>query len=255
MFTFNEGATATRKVLDRIPISVRDKGEITSRWKGIQHGELADTLVDRAENMGFKVKAEAWSTVMDGAGMFGTLVLAPTPQLKIEVPKGVGLALGVRHSNNGRYALSFFAGARVLVCANGMISNVFTPGDRKRHTVNLSLQETIDEGLTSFGEHARKSLGREIGIMRGMDYGSPLKVHHLLCEAGARGIVPWSQLGKVDKAWRTPPHSEFKPRNGWSLYNAFTEVAKSFAPVGQAEAINGVRILLSEVAKSGYKFN
>lgn len=252
MFTF-KGGTLTRSALLEIPIARRGKGEVTSRWKGIQHGELADALIDRVENAGFKVKAERWGTVMDGAGLFGTLDLLPGPDLKIEVPKGVELSLGVRHSNNSRYALSFFAGAKVLVCANGMISNVFTPGDRKRHTVNLSLQDTIDEGLITFGEHARVSLGREIKSMQDMDFSSTLKAHHFICEAGARGIVPWSQLGKVEKAWRTPPHPEFKPRTGWSLYNAVTEVAKDFAPVGQAEAINGTRILLSDIAH--HKFN
>jgi len=249
MFTITEGTAISRKALVGIPVTSRAKGEVTDRWKGLRHSELADTVVDRVENAGFKIKGERWATAMDNAALYGSLDLLPAPEMKIEVPKGVGLSLGLRHSNNGRYALTFFAGARVFVCSNGMISEQFTPGDRKRHTMNLNLQDTIDAGLVQFADGARDSLAKEIKALQGMDYSSELKVHHVLCRTGALGLVPWSQLGKVEAAWRTPPHPEFKPRNGWSLYNAFTEVAKSFSPANQAKSISGIRTVFQEAAR------
>lgn len=248
MFTIKDGMAVTRKALVGIGIPSRG-GEVTDRWKGVRHSDLADLLVDRAENAGYKVVSDRWATAMDDAALYGTLDLLPSPSMKIEIPRGVGLSLGVRHSNNGRYALTFFAGARVFVCANGMISEIFTPGDRKRHTMNLDLASTIDAGLVQFADGARAGLAKEVKALQGMDYSSELKVHHLLCKAGSSGAVPWSQIGKVESAWKTPPHPEFKPRNGWSLYNAFTEVAKAFSPVNQASAISGVRGIFQEVAR------
>lgn len=255
MFTIKDGVAVTRKALVGIALTPRGKGEVTDRWKGVRHAELSDMMVDRTEAAGFKVTSERWATAMDDAALYGTLDLLPSPEMKIEVPKGIGLSLGVRHSNNGRYALTFFAGARVFVCSNGMISETYTPGDRKRHTVNLDLAGTIDAGLVQFADGARAGLAKEVKALQGMDYSSELKAHHLFCKAGASGAVPWSQLGKVETAWRNPPHPEFKPRNGWSIYNAFTEVAKAFSPVNQASAISGVRSIIQEVARAGFRFN
>lgn len=249
MFTIKEGSVISRKALVGIGITTRAKTEVTDRWKGLRHSDLADALVERTENAGFKIKSERWATAMDNAALYGTLDLAPAPEMKIEIPRGVGLSLGVRHSNNGRYALTFFAGARVFVCSNGMISETFTPGEKKRHTMNLDLAATIDAGLVQFTDGARANLAKEIKALEGMDYSSELKVHHVLCTAGAKGVVPWSQIGKVEAAWRTPPHPEFKPRNGWSFYNAFTEVAKEFSPVNQAKAISGIRGIFQDAAR------
>jgi hypothetical protein len=255
MFAIADKARISRGQLSRITITKRDKEEITDRWKGIRHGQLVDTLSERLNNAGFRIKDQRFSTCMDGAGLYGAFDLLPTKDLKVNIPKGVGLSLGFRHSNNGRYALQFFAGVKVFVCSNGMISDVFEPGDRKRHTKNLILSEVIDEGLETFGEAAKRGISKEITSLQGMDMKSELKVHHILCRAGATGVMPWSQIGKVEQAWRTPPHPEFKPRNGWSLYNAFTEVAKSFSAVNQAETLNGARLLLREVAHSQHRFN
>jgi hypothetical protein len=252
MFTLKDGIAMKRSTLDKIAVPAR-KGIVSDRWRGIQHGELADTIIERAEAMGLRVKSERWATLMDGAGLIGTLDIAPTPSLKISLPPGVGLSLGIRHSNNGRYALTFLAGARVFVCSNGMISEIFTPADRRKHTTGVVLSDTIDEGLKHFAEGARTVLGREIGALQGMhlDSKDDLKAHHLLVLAGQRGLCPWSQLGKVEKLWRTPPHPEFKARNAWSFYNAFTEVAKEFSPACQIETIHGVRGLLQESARAG----
>jgi hypothetical protein len=249
MFTITEGAAISRKALVGIAVTPRGKGEVTERWKGVAHSELADTVVDRVENAGFKIKSERWGTAMNNAALYGTLDLLPLPEMKIELPRGVGLSLGLRHSNNGRHALTFFAGVRVFVCSNGMISERFTPGERKRHTMNLNLSDTVDAGLVQFADGARANLAAEIKALQGMDYTNELKVHNVLCRTGAEGLVPWSQLGKVEQAWRTPPHPEFKDRNGWSLYNAFTEVAKSFSPTNQARAIGGLRGIFQEVAR------
>ena len=52
------------------------------------------------------------------------------------------------------------------------------------------------------------------------------EAHDLLVKAlDARAILP-TKLPKVLAEYRDPKHPEFKDRNLWSLYNAFTEVSK-----------------------------
>ncbi len=63
-------------------------------------------------------------------------------------------------------------------------------------------------------------------------------------EAGRRQLFPWSKLGKVEKAWREPPHPEFRERNGWSLYNAFTETSKEFPMRKEMKSCDQIRRLI-----------
>ena len=48
-------------------------------------------------------------------------------------------------------------------------------------------------------------------------------------------VLPASRLPKVIEAWEAPHHEEFAPRTAWSLFNAFTEVAKTSPPRAQME--------------------
>ena len=42
----------------------------------------------------------------------------------------------------------------------------------------------------------------------------------------AEALAP-SAVPKVLREWREPWHSEFVPRNAWSLFNGFTEILKN----------------------------
>jgi hypothetical protein len=63
----------------------------------------------------------------------------------------------------------------------------------------------------------------------------------LLMQAGRKGLMPWSRIGMVDKEYREPRFGQFKKRNAWSLYNAFTYVVQKSPPHHQIPAINAFR--------------
>jgi hypothetical protein len=48
----------------------------------------------------------------------------------------------------------------------------------------------------------------------------------LILRAWERKIVNHRMLPAVLREWREPSHSDFEPRNVWSLFNAFTEILK-----------------------------
>jgi len=55
---------------------------------------------------------------------------------------------------------------------------------------------------------------------------SDAQASHFILSAYRRGIISTLQLPGVCKEWEEPSHDDFKPRNAWSLFNAFTEVLK-----------------------------
>jgi hypothetical protein len=57
----------------QIPVTAR--GDRSSRWAGIQHGDLANTIVERVEAANLGVLREQWEVGRSGAHLFGYLDL------------------------------------------------------------------------------------------------------------------------------------------------------------------------------------
>ena len=76
--------------------------------------------------------------------------------------------------------------------------------------------------------------------------GRPGKLQNLRVEqptpADCRAITA-SQIPDVLQEWRTPEHEAFRPRNAWSLFNAFTSVYRETNPhtaLRRGEALHGL---------------
>jgi hypothetical protein len=56
------------------------------------------------------------------------------------------------------------------------------------------------------------------------------------------GVLPVSTLPKVISEWREPEQNDFRPRNTWSLVNAFTEALKGNLPLlpRRTQALHGL---------------
>jgi len=114
---------------------------------------------------------------------------------------------------------------------------------QRRHTTGLDLVEALDGGIRTYLARTGR-IGSTIQSLREIDLRRAEKADHLIVEAGRRGLFPWSKLGKVEEAWRKPPFPEFESRDGWSLYNSFTEVAKGFSMKNEMAACDQVRQLI-----------
>ena len=68
--------------------------------------------------------------------------------------------------------------------------------------------------------------------------------HDLVIRAVDCRAITTGQVPDVVQEWREPSHSEFRPRNPWSLFNSFTEVYKSQSPnmltLARSEALHGL---------------
>jgi hypothetical protein len=61
--------------------------------------------------------------------------------------------------------------------------------------------------------------------------------HDLVIRAVDCDAVTASQVPAVLQEWHKPQHQEFLPRNGWSLFNAFTEVYEVYKTVNPQTAV------------------
>jgi hypothetical protein len=243
MFCFPAAMLRSREDLHAIPVPDRS-GEVSERWQGIQHGDLADRLTDGAGKIGLAVSKDQWAVSDDGSRLFGCLDLAPDQSLGIDLPSGVGLALGIRHSNDSRFALRVIVGGRVRICSNGIFSSEFAPAVVRRHTIGVDLNQIINSGLSRFIEQARHGLTEQVDALRRVDMSNDRRADDILLRSARQKIVAWSALGKIDDLWHNPPHEEFRARDGWSLLNAYTEFCKNLGPMGQSRVMQGARDLI-----------
>jgi hypothetical protein len=69
------------------------------------------------------------------------------------------------------------------------------------------------------------------------------RAHDLVIRAVDCRAITTSQVPDVLQEWREPSHREFRPRNLWSLFIAFTEAYKGQNPaitMHRSEALHGL---------------
>jgi len=67
----------------------------------------------------------------------------------------------------------------------------------------------------------------------------------VLMQAGRKGIMGWSNIGKVDAEFRKPSFDYDRAhKTYWGLYNAFTHIVKGYNGQSQMDKMNQFRALL-----------
>ncbi len=210
-------------------IDVPERTNVSKQWRGVRHADLATAILEGCADEGLDVRDTQWGVNGTGSDLFGGVDITPSPQAGLHLPDGLGLALGVRHSNVGRYAVTFAVGARVFICSNGMIVSDFTVSHK--HTVSLVLPELVRLALRRFLDEAR-GVAEQVETLRALPVNDAQAAVAILDAARFDELPPRYALD-VWQAWQTPAHVDFMPRTGWSLHNAFTQVAKTLAPTSQ----------------------
>lgn len=257
-----------RSALHGYPVPTREDiiaktGNVPRTWKPINHGVLADYSAQAIENLGIEILEERWMVCREGNGLIGEIEVLPNLQSQTNWTDGIqtfgnfqaqqlGMHVVIRHSNDQVWALRFLAGAKVLVCSNGMAVTKF--GDikiKKKHSKHMDTWEYIQQSIKAVCLNFGDILNAK-GDMESVPITGP-EGDYLAVEAARRGVMPWSLIKGVVGGWRAPAHEEFKPRNGWSLYNAFTDAFKKRTPSDQLDSIaESSNLILEYGAKTGY---
>ena len=191
----------------------------TLSWRPLPHHELMDRVEKRIQDYGYRIQHSNCLLSHGGDRFFGSLTLGSRRSL------GYRRMIGIRNSHDKSVAAGLVAGARVIVCSNGMFTGDEICLNRK-HTSRLfeDLDQKIDEGFQKvFSEWE----ANDLRIMRYRETEiSEQRAHDLIIRSVDAEAIPPSSIPRILKEYREPWHEEFMPRTAWSLHNAFTETMK-----------------------------
>lgn len=213
----------TRDELKSIPVPAA-----TDTHQPLSHNEIADVLEEALSFRHLSVVKDEYAISADGMKMFGIM------DLDNEFSEG-RFSIGLRNSNDKSMRLALTAGYRVFVCDNMAFSGDFTPLLHK-HTKKLDLRDSISIAVDRI-YRGFEHLGRQIKAMREFmlsDNDARLLIYNAFVEARVRSM-PKHLLPAVHGHYFRPDQDQFRPRNMWSLSNAFTSAFKQLAPIKRFE--------------------
>lgn len=212
------GWTANEADINAIEIPER-----TSTYTPIPHGRVVEHLRKLLPQHGMKLDSLKLGLANSGKRMFGVA----------DVTNGTGqpdwgIAIGIRNSYDKSFALNLCAGSRVFVCDNLAFHGEVMM--RRRHVGLLdtelpSLVNDLIYGVAVFKGEVEVQVNR----LKGAEVNDRF-AHDIVCRALRAGVVPAQAVPSVLNEWHEPKHEAFAPRTAWSLFNAFTEVAKLRSP-------------------------
>ena len=210
----------TRAVNEYVVRSVQAP-EGTETWVPIPHYELLDTVQEVMDKQGLVVDptSKQFGLKRDNNQMFAVLKVVN------EVDVDFGLSIGIRNSTDKSLSAAICFGSHVFVCDNLVFSGEIVLARKHTKYIRDDLDSLIVDALgkvsvfRTFHENMYTAL-QGIGV-------TDMMVHDLVCRAFREDAIPVSHIARILDEWDKPSHPEFKPRTAWSLFNAFTEVAKT----------------------------
>jgi hypothetical protein len=229
----------------------------TDTWRPVAHADVVDVVTERAAARGLRIKDERYAIMnghlrldgsllppveLAGARMFGSLDFEAVPN--VEFPSGCVPSMGLRNSHDKSFALSVLSGARVLVCANGVLSGEFVI--TRKHTSRIDLVQSVEEALSAFMDSARQFSTMQNRLVRWSLSDRHSKA--LVVDMAREGAFAPSEILKVLDEYAHPEHREFVGRNAWSLYNCATARMKGQSPARQTDGFRALSKVLWEAA-------
>jgi hypothetical protein len=208
-------------------------------WHPIAHGLALETLEDKLQTNGFEIRRSQFAlqdgridkrdgVAWPGAKLFGVYDLT--------LPWGIGddeytMAMGVRNSMDMSFAYGLVGGSRVFNCDNLAFSGEVEM--RKKHTANIldGLEDLVNDTVLRVAELFVSDAERfeawketEVSLESATDF---------ICQVSEEGALPIRGIPVVRKLFRDGEakglggYEDFRAPTVWSLYNHFSEFAKS----------------------------
>jgi len=219
--------------------------EPTDSWRPIPHASLVDAFTRQAKDAGLEIVQSFHSLSRpftkggdDGQRYMGLYQVQGIN--RSEDKADIGTVIGLRNSHDKAYAAAICAGDAPMVCTNLIFSNEIVLG--RKHTLNImnDLPMLIARALGQLGSHWKRQDAR-IDAYRNYEL-KDAEAHDLVIRAHRAGALPKTKIADVVNQWHDPEHDAFSARNGWSLYNAFTNVYRGNLPAlnQRSDALHGV---------------
>ncbi len=193
--------------------------DATATWTPVPHHHLVGLVREQLSGSDMVIREESHALTADKSRYFGLFSIS-----RGEDSNQYGTILGVRNAHDKRFPAALAAGANVFVCDNLSFNGEVKLG--RKHTVHIlrDLPQLVSRTIGKLGDawglqKQRFDAYRDHGLCRS-------EAHDVIIEAFRAGACTSTQIKKVVNQWHAPNHPEFKSRNAWSMFNAFTEVLK-----------------------------
>lgn len=192
----------------------------TETWHPIPHKRFIDGVIESLDRSGLHVVSEAHALAHEGLRYFGMFQLRNGNN-----PADYSLVVGLRNSHDKSFPAGLVVGSGVFVCDNLAFSGEVKIG--RKHTVFIErdLPNLIQSAVGQIGD-LRTRQDHRIETYKRFEM-SDGRAHDIVIQALDNRIAPVTYIPDILKEWRTPRHAEFaEAKNGWRLFNAFTEILK-----------------------------
>lgn len=231
----------TRDELWRIQIAERGLGSaerrVSKKWIGINHGYLADKLIERLLLKGWTILDERWQATPNGNAMHGVVDIGTIEEYKI-LDVDYTLSLGIHHDNDSRVGIGFYIGCSIRPVRHGLVLGGLHVV--RRHSLGLDLNKVIDDGIDGF-----KLFSSRINDMIRYLQRTPIlteRAASMLLTLGLQRTIPASDVVPI---WAEYLHPAYEPHNEptmWNLYNAVSKQCQNYSFMQQLKVFNDVRI-------------
>lgn len=191
----------------------------TSSWQPIPHHQFITTVQRTLSTTNLRIGTQAHSLTHDGSRYFGLMEIQGQ-----KANADYTWVLGLRNSHDKTFPAGIVAGASVFVCDNLSFSGEVKFARKHTRFINRDLPLLVER---SIGQLLQKwhDQDKRIEAYKEADIFNP-EAHDLVIRACDVGVISNRMIPAVLHEWREPKHEEFKRRDVWSLFNAFTEALK-----------------------------
>lgn len=195
----------------------------TDTHRPVPHATLVQGIIEALTYRNIDVVAEEYAATSDGMRLFGVIAVSlATADMR--------LAIAFRNSHDKSFALGLVAGFRVFCCDNLALSGEFVAVSKK-HSKNLDVVETLALGIDRV-QRKFQPMVQQVDVWK----------NHALPDIRAKEVIfdafvgdgldaPKHLMKQVAREYFEPRYDEFRPRNLWSLQNAFTSSFKLLDPI------------------------
>jgi hypothetical protein len=225
------------EIVDRRSVYDTPTPAPTDTWYPLAHAGLIHEVESQLIAAGFEVNNESHALSHEGSRYFGVFELK-TPGNGVQDYSWI---VGIRNSHDKTYPAGLVAGSKVFVCDNLSFTGEVRISRKHTKFAVRDLRHLTARAVGQLGERFHE-LDDRIVAYKNRRITNP-QAHDIIIKAVDCRALTATQVPDMLHEWRQPVHEEFLPRNGWSLFNACTEVMKGINPhtvVNRSQALHGL---------------
>ncbi len=140
-----------------------------------------------------------------------------------------------------------YFGTEVFVCTNGMWWMTGNTQTSQKHA--MKTWEDFNSTVWKLSSELDNIYSNVVAGFEGLkehDFSSQREVNDFVLQSSQRGLLSSADIPKVLKHWNEPEHAEFKDRNAYSLFNAYTSYWRDSNQLVLPGKTMGLRALIME---------